>query len=230
MIGIEHRLAASAPRRHCRDRPAACHRPRGRGWESRGGSRRRRKPARWCAAMRGHDAPSTCSVSQPAANSRSALRVMPSWPIVSKASPTKAAMSMRLGFALRNAARHEVEEMIVVRGRPRWRHGRRPRRRRRFQVRAWHRIRPFRRAASAWLDCLPSVFCAPGSHDDLALEDAARMIVHHAFEELRGWCSGAPGGQPPGAYRRAACRPADRRRKSWHRHASPVKCRCRSGG
>ena len=39
---------------------------------------------------------------------------MPSWSIVSKASPTKAAISMRLRFGLGNAARAQIEELIVV--------------------------------------------------------------------------------------------------------------------
>ena len=49
--------------------------------------------------------------------------------------------------------------------------------------------------------------------DDLALEDAARTIVHHAFEEFAAGAFRHPMVDRRGAYRHAAGRRADRRRK-----------------
>ncbi len=148
---------ASGPRRHCRDRPAACHRPRATGS---GKSRRMASTSKHGAILdAGRHWAHPCGWRATFGQRFQCMRTS-SWPISVEGLGDEGGDQHGLGFGLRDAARHQIEEMIVVEVAARSRHGRRPRRRRRFQARAWHRTRRFPTAASAWLDCLPSVFWA----------------------------------------------------------------------
>ncbi len=118
----------------------------------------------------------------------------------STTSPAKPSSSSASASCLRQAARQQIEELVVVEP---------------AEVAPWPQttssakisssgllfIVAFSPSRSAWICMAPSVFCAAGAHDDLALEHAGRLAVEHIAEKLAALAVAARH-----ARRRASCR------------------------
>ena len=196
--------AASAPRRRCRDRRAACRRPRGTGSGSRCGwsrRRRRRSPVMsvsFVIAVMSRPSPLPQRLRPIAAPTAAPAGA---WPAAASASRTRLVLDLVDGLAdealdqqrarlvRRNAARAHVEQQVLVelgRGRA---------------VAADHVVGVdlelglgielgVRRQHEHLRHLLAVGLLRVGAHDHLALEHAARPVGEHALEQLAALAAG----------------------------------------
>ncbi len=198
LVGLRHRRrsppAASAPRRRCRDRPAACRRR----------SRQDREiPARRPRRRRGSlivvqgvftDALTRC-LRQPAALTHAAFERAFATRLVARTQRRWRLVEERLdqqllGLGSRHAARHQVEQLVVVECAAGGAVAADGRRRRRSPAPAWWRTAAFRQQQRL-RHHLAVGLLRVRLDDDLALEDARGLAVDDGLEQLAAVASGA---------------------------------------